>query len=71
MIAFIDECHGQYGIEPICAVLPISPSTYYTWKTRERDPSLRCERFERSELLREHIVRVRKELDSPRFSVSF
>ena len=30
MIAFIDD-HGQaYGVEPICRVLPIAPSTYHT-----------------------------------------
>ena len=29
MIAFIDEHKGRYGVEPICRVLPIAPSTYY------------------------------------------
>jgi hypothetical protein len=25
MVSFIDEHRGDYGIEPICAVLPIAP----------------------------------------------
>ena len=29
MAVFIDEHRGSYGVEPICAVLPIAPSTYY------------------------------------------
>jgi transposase-like protein len=28
MIAFIDDHRGAYGVEPICKVLPIAPSTY-------------------------------------------
>ena len=30
MIAFIDDHRGAYGVEPICEVLPIAPSTYHT-----------------------------------------
>ena len=29
MVDFIDEHRDEYGVEPICAVLPIAPSTYY------------------------------------------
>ena len=29
MVAFIDEHRAEYGVEPICAQLPIAPSTYY------------------------------------------
>ena len=29
MIAFIDDQRGVHGVEPICKVLPISPSTYF------------------------------------------
>jgi putative transposase len=32
MIAFIDDRRDVYGVEPICAVLPIAPSTYYAAK---------------------------------------
>src|SRR5271154_46180 len=29
MIAFIDAHRASYGVEPICRVLPIAPSTYH------------------------------------------
>lgn len=29
MKAFIDDHRGAYGVEPICKVLPIAPSTYH------------------------------------------
>jgi hypothetical protein len=29
MIAFIDDHREVYGVEPICKVLPIAPSTLY------------------------------------------
>ena len=29
MIAFIDDHRADYGVEPICRVLPIAPSTYF------------------------------------------
>ena len=29
MKAFVDEHRAVYGVEPICRVLPIAPSTYY------------------------------------------
>jgi transposase InsO family protein len=38
MLAFIDAHRDQYGVEPICAQLPISPSTYYEHRARQLDP---------------------------------
>ena len=38
MVAFIDAHREAYGVEPICAVLPIAPSTYYEQKARAADP---------------------------------
>ena len=35
MIAFIDEHRGQYGVEPIFAMLPIAPSVYYEHKAQQ------------------------------------
>jgi len=58
MVAFIDAHRGQYGVEPICAVLPIAPSTYYSWKARQRNPGLRSARAIREEQLTGHIRRV-------------
>jgi putative transposase len=37
MVAFIDEHRTQYGVEPICAQLPIAPSMYYEVKARQID----------------------------------
>ena len=39
MIAFIDDHRGAYGVEPICRVLPIAPSTYHAHAARRADPS--------------------------------
>jgi putative transposase len=61
MVAFIDENREVYGVEPVCRVLPIAPSTYYTAKAKERDPSRRSEREVRDGELCEEIERVFKE----------
>ena len=34
MIAYIDRHRDRYGVESICQVLPIAPSTYYAAKRR-------------------------------------
>jgi putative transposase len=44
MSAFIDAHSKRFGVEAICAVLPIAPSTYYAAKTRS--PSSRSLRDE-------------------------
>ncbi len=38
----IDEQRGEHGVEPICRVLEVAPSTYYEVKRREREPSERA-----------------------------
>jgi putative transposase len=58
MVDFIDAHREAYGVEPICALLPIAPSTYYELKRRERDPSRRSARAQRDAQLRPEIVRV-------------
>jgi putative transposase len=58
MIRFIDEHRTTFGVEPICAVLPIAPSLYYELKAREREPHRRPARVRRDEQLGEHIRRV-------------
>ncbi|XAV87947.1 MAG: IS3 family transposase [Candidatus Symbiodolus clandestinus] len=40
MTAFIDKHREVYGVEPICKVLPIAPSTYYLHAARKKQPSL-------------------------------
>ena len=61
MVSFIDRYRGKYGVEPICAVLPIAPSTYYAHKAREADPQRRSRRAKRDEMLRGEIQRVWEE----------
>jgi putative transposase len=38
MSAFIDAHRGEFGVEPICDVLQVAPSTYYAVKVREAKP---------------------------------
>jgi putative transposase len=38
MTAFIDSHKNQFGVEPICKVLPIAPSTYRAHASIARDP---------------------------------
>lgn len=52
MVSFIDAHRSAYGVEPICAVLPIAPSTYYEAQARERDPSRLPPRAQRDAALR-------------------
>jgi len=40
MKAFIDEHRDQYGVEPICRVLPIAPSTYFAHAAEKANPDL-------------------------------
>jgi len=39
MTRFIDERRSEFGVEPMCKVLPIAPATYYA--TKSRPPSVR------------------------------
>jgi hypothetical protein len=41
MVQFIDDHRTAYGVEPICRVLPIAPSTYFRHKAQQADPR-RC-----------------------------
>jgi transposase InsO family protein len=69
MARFIDEQREEYGVEPICEVLPIAPSVYYELKARERDPERRPARVRRDDELGPHIDRVwreNKEVYGPR-----
>ena len=60
MVAFIDEHKREYGVEPICAVVPIAPSTYYETKACQVDPDRRSARAQRDEWLQGEIDRVWK-----------
>lgn len=61
MVAFIDAHRGAYGVEPICAVLPIASSVYYEHQARRRDPARQPPRVRRDTGLCVHIARVWRE----------
>jgi putative transposase len=61
MVAFIDAHRATYGVEPICAQLPIAPSLYYTHKAREKDPDHCPPRLRRDRELAKEIRRVYEE----------
>jgi len=58
MGAFIEAHRDGYGVEPICAQVPIAPSTYYAWRAQTRDPARRSPRAQRDAALRVEIQRV-------------
>jgi len=58
MIAFIDDHRRAYGVEPICEVLPIAPSTYHRHAARRADPSRLPARAKRDANLMPEIRRV-------------
>jgi transposase InsO family protein len=58
MVTFIDQHRDMYGVEPICAVLPIAPSTYFGQKVQQAAPTTRSKRRQRDDDLRAAIQRV-------------
>jgi putative transposase len=61
MVAFIDAHRDEYGVEPICKLLPIAPSTYYELKSRQTDPQRVPARVRRDAELKPQIQRVWRE----------
>jgi putative transposase len=61
MVSFIDQNRDAYGVEPICAELPIAPATYYEHKAREADPERVPARTRRDRELTVEIRRVWEE----------
>jgi transposase InsO family protein len=58
MIAFIDDHRHVFGVEPICKVLPIAPSTYHAHVARRADPEKLPRRGKRDAALKVEIRRV-------------
>ncbi len=58
MTSFVDDHRGEYGVEPICAELPIAPSTYYEHKAREAQPERLPARAQRDAELEVEVHRV-------------
>ena len=63
MVAFIDQHRATYGVEPICRVVPIAPSTYFRRKAEQVDPAKRSARAIRDEVLKAIIQRIWREHD--------
>jgi transposase InsO family protein len=61
MVRYIDDYRHRFGVEPICKVLPIAPSTYYEHKAREADPDRLPARAKRDAWLMPEIQRVWEE----------
>lgn len=58
MRELIDEHRDVHGVEPICKVLQIAPSSYRRYAARRRDPALRCARAQRDAAVVPQIERV-------------
>jgi transposase InsO family protein len=58
MIAFIDDHREVYGVEPICRVLPIAPSTYHAHVAQRVDPDRQSGRKRRDAVLKAEVRRV-------------
>ena len=58
MIAFIDDHREDHGVEPVCRVLPIAPSTYHLHAAKRVDPAKLSLRAKRDLALKPEIARV-------------
>jgi putative transposase len=58
MITFIDDHRALYGVESICRLLPIAPSTYYRHTARRHDPQQWSTRARRDAGLKAQIREV-------------
>ncbi|MGL4439374.1 MAG: IS3 family transposase [Bosea sp. (in: a-proteobacteria)] len=58
MISFIDDHRHVYGVEPICKVLPIAPSTYYAHVAKRADPGKVSARARQDIALKPEIDRI-------------
>ena len=60
-MSFFDDHRDQYGVESICSVLPVSPSTYFEHEARLKNPEPLPARAKRDAELRTLIDRVWRE----------
>src|SRR6478735_10071239 len=61
MKTFIDKYRVEYGVEPICKVLPIAPSTYFAHAGRQKDPAIAPPSMRRDRNLCQQIQRIYEE----------
>ena len=58
MVRFIDDHREVYGVESICTVVPIAPSTYFLHKARQAHPTQRSARTQQDDALKPQIQHV-------------
>ena len=58
MISFVDAYRDDHGVEPICRVLPIAPSTYHEHARRQQKPETAPARVQADVELMKEIRRV-------------
>ena len=58
MVKFIDDEKKNYGVESICRILPIAPSTYYLIKNEQDNPEKQSRRKQNDAYLMEQIKRI-------------
>jgi transposase InsO family protein len=61
MIAFIDDQRETHGVEPICKVLPIAPSTYHAHAAKRADAAKLSTRARRDGVMKAEIARIHAE----------
>jgi transposase InsO family protein len=61
MVRYITDHREKFGVEPICAVLPIAPSTYFRLRAQQQDTTKRSARAKRDDAWRVEIQRVHEE----------
>ena len=58
MVELIETHREEYGVEPVCRLVPIAPSTFYEHAARRVDPDRLPPRAKRDAELRRAIRRV-------------
>jgi len=58
MIAFIEDHRHEHGVEPICRVLQIAPSTFYRHAAVARDPDTASQRAKQDAVHLEKILEI-------------
>ncbi|MDI4509367.1 IS3 family transposase [Moraxella osloensis] len=58
MVKFIDDEKKKYGVESICRILPIAPSTYYRIKDEQENPEKQSRRKQSDKHLMEQIKQI-------------
>ena len=58
MIAFIDDHRKEHGVESICKLLPVAPSTYHNHAAKRADPAKLSVRARKDAVLKPEVNRV-------------